>query len=132
MKELDFLIEILPIIVASLLGSVTKDTVDFAQGKDEKRRSFRIVVSFITSVFIVGFGLTSWAPGTDWKLLALAGFATGFIGFRVAALLGNSLAALNLIPGASNLKDAIERAETASKLKELEDKINAQSDDQKP
>lgn len=127
MKELDFLIEILPIAVASLLGSVSKDAMDVASGKKEAHRFFRIFVSFITSVFVVGFGLTTWMPNLDWKILALAGYMTGFVGFKLATILGHSLAALKLIPGFSQISEIIEKSETSSKIKELEDKIKDDS-----
>jgi len=132
MKELDFLIEILPIIVASLLGSVSKDVMDFARGKDERRRLFRVGVSFITSVFVVGFGVTSWIPNLDWKILALAGYASGFVGFKIATLLGDSLVALSLIPGVDKIRDSIERAETLNKLRELEERNKALSKQDPP
>lgn len=129
MEVVNQLVDLLPVFIGCVIGSIVKDLVDFTHGKGTKHRALQIVISSVTTVIVLGFIVIPMAPPMDWKLEFGGSFGIGFLGYKLASLLSNTLFALSWVPGMDKIENAMERKEMQSRIDELEKKIDSSKDE---
>lgn len=97
----------LSVFSSSFIGAISKDLLDVINGNSSNFRAFSIILSCITSFFIVAFGLHSVLPSSDWRFLSFVSFVLSFSGVRIASIFSKNLSFFSDIPFLKNIEKGL-------------------------
>lgn len=101
MPTLNDIISLIPVFISSFIGSWIQDFVITFSSHGKGHRFFTrtgmVLIGATLSTFLIGLGGSILLPATDWRIMCLASFVMGFLGFRLAVIFSKSFLGLELI-----------------------------------
>jgi hypothetical protein len=107
----------LSVFSSSFIGAMAKDLHDAINDKKSNFRVLSIIVSSVTSFFIVAFGVHSFLPDANWRFLSFLSFVLSFSSIKIASIFSKNLFIFSSLPILKDLAKSIKEEESDDRSK---------------